>query len=124
MRQVMIHSDGSARGTVVVDEDGKTIANIVDLSLSISPTTGAIAVLEISAAKANIKASVETVVFTCALCSSMVEHHCDETLGNFHHHDPCGDGLTLIDPHSQHDCVMPRGHTGWHFDGDQKMWPQ
>jgi hypothetical protein len=130
-RQVSIHSDGTARGTVVLDDNGNEIADVVELSAHISVEGGTQVTLEIRGKpNLNLQGIVESVVFHCPLCSGSTDHNCDTAFGTgssvvFTQGNivavQCPESLVYRDPYRQFDCIRQAGHDKRHFDGE-RVW--
>ena len=80
-RPITIHSDGTGRGTIVLDEDGKKIDNISGVTIYINALGVVEATLEVARAGVVTKAEVTNVIFNCPACGDSVDHQCDEVIG-------------------------------------------
>lgn len=79
--RLMIHSDGTGPGTVILDDDGNKVANVARLDISIEADGFAEATLEVKATAFSVDAGVASVEFHCPACSSGFEHSCHTTVG-------------------------------------------
>lgn len=118
-RSVMIHSDGTGHGTVVLDEDGNKLANIMELNVSVEANGTSVATIYVQQAKLSVKADVTDVIFVCPACSESIEHHCDSTFAG----SPAPDSphIANCDQHSpsgNRACIRQFMHTKRHFDGE------
>lgn len=120
MRKVIVHSDGTGDGTVVLDEDGKQVADLSNIFIDISANDVARATLEVSTPQVNVTASVDSVKFKCPLCKEENEHHCSTTLGGFV--AQCGSMYRTVDPVQNFQCIRAKDHDEMHFDG-RRVWP-
>ena len=129
MRQVSIHSDGTARGTTVLTESGEQLDNITELSVSMSSEGGIRATLEMTGTiNLNTQALVEDVTFHCQLCSGSTDHICDVSFGD-------GSSPVFTQGHvvsvqcpsrfsfrgENSTCIRQAGHDKKHFDGE-RIW--
>lgn len=81
-RFVTVHSDGTGRGTVILDEDGKQIAGVTELNFSIEADGVTHGSIEVRGVHANVSGvAIEEVNFSCPLCGDVTEHKCDTQLG-------------------------------------------
>lgn len=81
-RFVTIHSDGTGHGTVLLDEDGKQVANVTEVSFSIEANGIARGDIEVRGIRTNVSGvAIDEVRFACPLCGDISEHQCDQTLG-------------------------------------------
>lgn len=81
-RPVTIHSDGTARGTVILDENGKRIENVSYVSISIGANSVVEATIEIAKPSLVTQADVTEVQFTCPCCGITETHQCDKEIGS------------------------------------------
>jgi len=117
MRKVIVHSDGTGDGTVVLDEDGKQVADLSNIFIDISANDVARATLEVSTPQVNVTALVDSVKFKCPLCQEENEHHCSTTLGGIV--AQCQGVYRTVDPVQIFQCVRETGHDKLHFDGER-----
>jgi hypothetical protein len=78
-RDITIASDGSARDTVIFDDEGTKLERIRHVEISIDAAEDKIdVVLEVNHARVNIKGTVREITFVCPCCSESFTHECDE----------------------------------------------
>lgn len=120
MKKITVHSDGTGSGTVVLDEDGRQIADVSNIVLDIAAGDIARATLEVVTPMSNVNASVEHVVFVCPLCGDSNDHHCGPTLGGATSHvRRCSSKYRTLYPDQEFSCVREDGHDKLHFDGER-----
>jgi hypothetical protein len=115
-RPVTIHSDGTGRGTVVLDEDGKQISGISNLSLNVDAKGVVEVTIEVIKSQVNIQGTVTEVIFECPLCSEGHTHTCDPDLGGIAT-TTCNSKLIRRDPYTETGCIRGAHHPDRHFDG-------
>ena len=81
--EVFISSEGvSGSQAHVVGKDGNPISNVRSATIYLAANEITSVVLEIAVPYVAVKARVEEISFTCAVCAGQVKHKCDpDTLG-------------------------------------------
>lgn len=82
VKKIRIHSDGFGNDAVIMDEDGKTLDNVVDATIYMTPREPNRINLEFIATPVNVAGSVDEVTLTCPCCEESFTHNCGgNTLG-------------------------------------------
>jgi hypothetical protein len=118
IEKLVIHSDGTGRGTIVMDENGRQLPNISDMTVSVNYLGHTEAILEVSNVSLNITADLTEVLFICPSCGDSHEHHCTTQLGGTPIEEACEATLTFQDPWKMEICIRGRNHTQKHFSGE------
>jgi predicted RNA-binding Zn-ribbon protein involved in translation (DUF1610 family) len=74
--RVMIHSDGTGPGTVILDEDGNQLDNVIAVNLRMEGTRVNEATVEMQLVQANAASDVTEWIYVCPNCGETEEHKC------------------------------------------------
>lgn len=80
-RPVTIHSEGTGKDTVIVNEDGLKLDNVRAATVQIEAGCINEVTLEIIGSPVKIDGTVTSSAFTCQLCDTTVDHECDSVVG-------------------------------------------
>lgn len=117
-RPIIVHSDGTGRGTVILDENGKELAGVTEIDIHIDAAGLAEAVINVRHASTVINGTATEVLFSCPLCYETHSHTCDS---EFQHSSQL---LPVLSSHrcnvknvAYGECLREINHTQSHFDG-------
>ena len=82
MKKIRIHSDGFGNDSIVMDEDGNQLDNVIAATISIEAREPNRIDLEFHATPVNVAAYVDQVTLICTCCEEAFTHDCGgNTLG-------------------------------------------
>lgn len=81
MKEVTIYSDGSARGTHIIDDDGNEIRDIAGVSIYIESGDIVRATFDLLAPAMSVKAFVNEIDLMCPFCNATETHKCEKEIG-------------------------------------------
>lgn len=77
MGKISIHSDGTPQGTVILDDNGKKLENVTNVTIYLEPRDVVTATVDLMMVPVIVNAEIRQWTFTCADCDKDVHHECN-----------------------------------------------
>jgi hypothetical protein len=118
VKKIRIYSEGFGSDTVVVDEDGAQLENVIEATIYMTAREPNRISLEFIATPVSVAGQVNEVTLRCPCCEEAFNHECGgNTLGG-----PTRCSAIHTTPNGDMRCVLYPHYGGTHSDGAGDTW--